>query len=100
VSARVLREVVVSIVHTEEGEHIHIISMRKATRRERKILLREHRELIGRGSLRSETVTSRSIAATRRPRARLANADQCGPEGAQRGGVPIEGLTSRSSGRP
>ncbi len=32
-----LREIVVSIVHTEEGEHIHIISMRKATRREGKI---------------------------------------------------------------
>ena len=30
-------EIVVSIVHTDEGEHIHIISMRKATKRERKI---------------------------------------------------------------
>ena len=37
VTLGVLREIVVSIVHTEEGEHIHIISMRKATRRERKI---------------------------------------------------------------
>ena len=32
-----LREIVVSIVHTEEGEHTHIISMRRATKRERKI---------------------------------------------------------------
>ena len=32
-----IREIVVSIVHTEEGDHIHIISMRKATKRERKI---------------------------------------------------------------
>jgi uncharacterized DUF497 family protein len=32
-----LREVVVSIVHTEERDHIHVISMRKATKRERKI---------------------------------------------------------------
>jgi uncharacterized DUF497 family protein len=32
-----LREVVVSIVHTEETDHIHIISMRKATKREREI---------------------------------------------------------------
>jgi len=37
VTLGLLREIVVSIVHTEEGEHIHIISMRKATRRERKI---------------------------------------------------------------
>ena len=32
-----LREIVVSIVHTEDNDHIHIISMRKATRREREI---------------------------------------------------------------
>jgi uncharacterized DUF497 family protein len=32
-----LREVVASIVHTEDGHDIHVISMRKATRRERKI---------------------------------------------------------------
>lgn len=32
-----LREIVVSIVHTEEGDHIHIISMRKGTKREREI---------------------------------------------------------------
>ena len=32
-----LRGKVVSIVHTEEGDHIHLISMRKATRREREI---------------------------------------------------------------
>lgn len=32
-----LREIVVSIVHTEEGNHIHVISMRKATKREREI---------------------------------------------------------------
>jgi len=37
VTLGVLREIVVSILYTEEGEHIHIISMRKATRRERKI---------------------------------------------------------------
>jgi uncharacterized DUF497 family protein len=37
VSLGLLREIVVSIVHTEEGEHIHIISMRKATKREREI---------------------------------------------------------------
>ncbi len=37
VTLGVLREVVVSIVHTEEGDHIHIISMRKATRHEREI---------------------------------------------------------------
>jgi uncharacterized DUF497 family protein len=32
-----LRGKVVSIVHTEEGDHIHLISMRKATKREREI---------------------------------------------------------------
>ena len=32
-----LRGNVVSIVHTEEGDHIHVISMRKATTRERDI---------------------------------------------------------------
>ena len=32
-----LREIVLSIVHTEENDHIHIISMRKATNREREI---------------------------------------------------------------
>jgi uncharacterized DUF497 family protein len=32
-----LRGNVVSIVHTEEGDHIHVISMRKATKRERDI---------------------------------------------------------------
>ena len=37
VTLGILREVVVSIVHTEEGAHLHIISMRKATRREREI---------------------------------------------------------------
>jgi uncharacterized DUF497 family protein len=37
VTLGLLREIVVSIVHTEEGEHIHIISMRKATKRERTI---------------------------------------------------------------
>ena len=37
VSLGLLREIVVSIVHTEEDGHIHIISMRKATRREREI---------------------------------------------------------------
>ncbi len=37
VTLGLLREIVVSIVHTEEGEHIHMISMRKATKRERKI---------------------------------------------------------------
>ena len=37
VTLGVLREIVVSILYTEEGEHIHIISMRKATGRERKI---------------------------------------------------------------
>jgi uncharacterized DUF497 family protein len=37
VTLGLLGEIAVSIVHTEEGEQIHIISMRKATRRERKI---------------------------------------------------------------
>ena len=37
VTLGILREVVVSIVHTEETDHIHIISMRKATKREREI---------------------------------------------------------------
>jgi uncharacterized DUF497 family protein len=37
VTLGLLRDIVVSIVHTEEGEHIHVISMRKATKRERKI---------------------------------------------------------------
>ena len=37
VTLGLLGEIVVSIVHTEEGEHIHLISMRKATKRERKI---------------------------------------------------------------
>ena len=37
VTLGLLREVVVSIVHTEDGHDIHVISMRKATRRERKI---------------------------------------------------------------
>ena len=32
-----LREIVLSIVHAEENDHIHIISMRKATKREREI---------------------------------------------------------------
>ncbi|MBI4574206.1 MAG: BrnT family toxin [candidate division NC10 bacterium] len=32
-----LRGNVVSIVHTEEDDHIHVISMRKATKREREI---------------------------------------------------------------
>jgi uncharacterized DUF497 family protein len=32
-----LRGTVVSLVHTEEGDHIHVISMRKATKREREI---------------------------------------------------------------
>jgi len=39
VTLGLLREFVVSIVHTEEGDHIHVISMRKATKRERKIYL-------------------------------------------------------------
>jgi len=37
VTLGLLREIVVSVVHAEEGEHIHVISMRKATKRERKI---------------------------------------------------------------
>ena len=37
ISLGLVREIVVSIVHTEEDDHIHIISMRKATRREREI---------------------------------------------------------------
>jgi uncharacterized DUF497 family protein len=37
VNPGLLGEIVVSIVHTEEDDHIHIISMRKATRREREI---------------------------------------------------------------
>ena len=37
VTLGLFREIAVSIVHTEEGEHIHVISMRKATKRERKI---------------------------------------------------------------
>ena len=37
VTLGLLREVLVSIVHTEEGNHIHVISMRKATKREREI---------------------------------------------------------------
>ncbi len=37
VTLGLLRGVAVSIVHTEEADHLHIISMRKATRREREI---------------------------------------------------------------
>jgi len=37
VTLGLLGEIAVSIVHTEEDDHIHIISMRKATRREREI---------------------------------------------------------------
>jgi uncharacterized DUF497 family protein len=37
VTLGLLREVVVSIVHTEEGGDLHVISMRKATKREREI---------------------------------------------------------------
>lgn len=37
VTLGLLREVVVSVVHTEDDDHIHIISMRKATKREREI---------------------------------------------------------------
>ena len=37
VTLGLLRAVVVSIVHTEEADHIHVISMRKATKREREI---------------------------------------------------------------
>ena len=37
VTLGLLRAIVVSIVHTEDGDHIHVISMRKATKREREI---------------------------------------------------------------
>jgi uncharacterized DUF497 family protein len=37
VTLGLLREIVVSIVHTEDRDDIHVISMRKATRREPKI---------------------------------------------------------------
>ena len=37
VTLGLLREVLVSIVHTEEGNHIHVISIRKETKREREI---------------------------------------------------------------
>ena len=37
VTLGLLRGNVVSLVHTEEGDHIHVISMRKATKREREI---------------------------------------------------------------
>jgi len=37
VTLGLLREIVVSIVHTEEGDDIHVISMRKATKREPQI---------------------------------------------------------------
>jgi uncharacterized DUF497 family protein len=37
VTLGLLREIVVSIVHTEEGAAIHVISTRKATKREREI---------------------------------------------------------------
>ena len=37
VTLGLLRAIVVSIVHTEERDHIHVISMGKATRREREI---------------------------------------------------------------
>jgi len=37
VTMGLLDEVVVSIAHTEEADHLHIISMRKATKREREI---------------------------------------------------------------
>jgi len=37
VTLGLLREVVVSMVHTEKADHIHIVSMRKATKREREI---------------------------------------------------------------
>lgn len=37
VTLGLLRGVVVSIVHTEQNDHLHIISMRKATKREREI---------------------------------------------------------------
>jgi hypothetical protein len=34
VTLGLLREIVLSIVHTEDGDHIHVISTRKATKRE------------------------------------------------------------------
>ena len=37
VTLGLLRGNVVSLVHAEEGDHIHVISMRKATKREREI---------------------------------------------------------------
>jgi hypothetical protein len=37
VTLGLVREIAVSLVHTEEGDHIHVISMRKATKREREI---------------------------------------------------------------
>jgi uncharacterized DUF497 family protein len=37
VTLGLLRGNVVSLAHTEEGDHIHVISMRKATKREREI---------------------------------------------------------------
>jgi hypothetical protein len=37
VTLGLVREIVVSIVHTEEDDQIHVISMRKATKREREI---------------------------------------------------------------
>jgi uncharacterized protein len=37
VTLGLLRAIVVSIVHTEEGDRIHVISMRKGTKREREI---------------------------------------------------------------
>jgi uncharacterized DUF497 family protein len=37
VTLGLLRGNVVSVVHTEEGDHIHVISMRKATKREHEI---------------------------------------------------------------
>ena len=37
VTLGLVRGNVVSLVHTEEGDHIHVISMRKATKREREI---------------------------------------------------------------
>ncbi len=37
VTLGLLQDTVVSIVHTEQGGHIHVISMRKATKHEREI---------------------------------------------------------------
>jgi uncharacterized DUF497 family protein len=37
VTLGLLRDTIVSLVHTEEGDHIHVISMRKATKREHEI---------------------------------------------------------------